>query len=71
MDLENMTGHRKMWWKRMLKIHGSEDAVREFVKEGGRLGGLHTGPKGLGSPKISEQKKAEIRRKGLEARRAK
>lgn len=58
-------------WKTMLKKYGSEEEVRRIFGSGGKIGGLAKGEKGLASPKISPEKKAEIIRKGVEARKAK
>jgi general stress protein YciG len=42
-----MTDHRSKWMQAMIKKHGSEEAVREFMRESGqqakrsRKGGFH------------------------------
>ena len=66
-----MSEFKNKWWESMIKKYGSEEAVREFMGAGGRIGGLYKGEKGLGSPKLDPEKKAEIIRKGNEANRAK
>ena len=43
----NMETHKSKWWARMVEVHGSEEAVRDFMRESNkrrtptRTGGYH------------------------------
>lgn len=57
---------KALWWQTMIKKHGSEEAARRFIAEGGRRGGLAQVPKGVA--KLTPERRAEISRMGVQAR---
>jgi len=67
--MDDKSSHKKLWWDTMLKKHGSVERVRQIMGEGGQVGGLAKGRKGLAA--VSDEKLAEIVMKGVAARKAK
>jgi hypothetical protein len=59
-----MSGNKEKWWDRMLKTHGSEEAVREFMARAGSKGGKRGSTGGFGHP----EKGKDLARKATAAR---
>lgn len=60
-----MTDHKEKWWTRMIELHGSEEAVRAYLRESGnkakrsRTGGFY---------KLSPEERTAAAKRGAEAR---
>lgn len=61
--------HKKLWWAKMIEKHGSEEAVREFMRERG-MAAKRTGRGGFAYLKRmgEEEELKQISRRALEKR---
>ena len=63
-----MTDRKKLWMASMIKTHGSEEAVREFMRSSGKKSDRST-PRGFA--KIDTDRVKQISKLGVEAREKK
>ena len=58
-----MGEHQNKWWEKMIAIHGSEDAVRAFMRENASKSKRNTGGSG-GFASLDKDTLKEIASKG-------